>query len=86
MEAENATGPGTPSMKEEEFSAAQTLGMNEEPLASREMWRKTLDSASSRLDQAISLAANSPGMTSRIENRVSILRDEIGYKRAELGI
>jgi hypothetical protein len=90
VEAETVSNTSVPSTTQEGLSASQALGINKQASpsrpANRELWKKTLDSASGRLDQVASLAANSPAMASRIESRVSMLRDEIGYKRAELGI
>jgi hypothetical protein len=86
VEAETVSNTTVLSTKQEGLS----LGINESAssgrLANRELWQKTLDSASGKLDQVAGLAANSPAMASRIESRVSMLRDEIGYRRAELGI
>jgi len=90
MEAETVSNTGVPLTEQEGLSESQVPGINEQVspsiLANRELWKKTLDSASGRLDQVAGLAANSPAMASRIESRVSMLRDEIGYRRAELGI
>jgi hypothetical protein len=47
-------------------------------------WREALDKASNRLEQVGPLAAASSGLATRIEGRVTMLKDEIGYKRTAL--
>jgi hypothetical protein len=47
-------------------------------------WREALDKASTRLEQVGPLAAASSGLATRIEGRVTMLKDEIGYKRTAL--
>lgn len=47
-------------------------------------WREALDRASTRLEQVGPLAAASSGLATRIEGRVTMLKDEIGYKRTAL--
>lgn len=52
----------------------------------KEIWKKALNSSTAKLDQVTGLAANVPAMASRIESRISMLRDEIGYKKVDLGL
>jgi len=49
--------------------------------ASKASWNKVLKSAADRLDQATSLAPQSVDLSSRLETRVSMLRDELAAKR-----
>ncbi|KAH9170399.1 hypothetical protein EDB89DRAFT_1977829 [Lactarius sanguifluus] len=58
-----------------------TLRMN--ALATR--WRKVLKEAEALLDSAMSLSGSEVDLSSRLESRVAMLRDEIGLKREMLG-
>jgi len=90
MEAEAASNTVAPSVTADESLEPEGLAIDEKlyppALTSKEIWKKALDSASVRLDRVSALPANSPAMISRIESRASMLRDEIGYKKVELGI
>lgn len=44
-------------------------------------WQKALKSAGERLDQAMALAPQSVDLSSRLDTRVSMLKDEIATKR-----
>lgn len=52
---------------------------------SKDQWKKALDGATSKLDKISTLAANTT-LSTRIESRVQMLRDEVGYKRGHLGL
>lgn len=52
----------------------------------QERWRKAFSSAAQRLDKAISLTTNATDMSSRLDTRISLLRDEISAKINLLGI
>ncbi|RDB22979.1 Mitochondrial outer membrane protein IML2 [Hypsizygus marmoreus] len=49
-------------------------------------WDRALKSAAKKLDAALALAPNSVDLSSRLDSRVSMLRDEIELKREKLGI
>lgn len=49
--------------------------------AAKAYWKKVLKSASEMLDQALSLAPQNVDLSSRLDTRVSMLRDEITTKR-----
>ncbi|KAF8187422.1 hypothetical protein BJ912DRAFT_1022616 [Pholiota molesta] len=49
-------------------------------------WTEVLDRASARLDVALSLATSSVDLSSRLDSRVAMLRDEIATKREMLKI
>lgn len=49
-------------------------------------WEKALTSASEKLDVALSLATSVVDLSSRLDSRVTMLKDEIGTKREMLGI
>lgn len=52
----------------------------------KDKWRKAIKSASTNLDKAMVLATNATDLSSRLDTRVSMLRDEIVSKKEELGI
>jgi hypothetical protein len=54
-------------------------------LGHKKLWKQALDDASSKLDKVTHLATNTT-LSTRIESRVQMLRDEIGYKKAHLGL
>jgi len=51
----------------------------------KKQWEATLNLALGRLDSISSLLVNTD-LSSRLESRVTMLRDEIGYKKAALGL
>lgn len=51
----------------------------------RTAWLNTLKVASERLDQSLALAPQSVDLSSRLDTRISMLRDEIALKREMLG-
>ncbi|EAU84983.2 hypothetical protein CC1G_04079 [Coprinopsis cinerea okayama7 len=48
-------------------------------------WMKAMKVADERLDVALSLSPNSVDLSSRLDSRISMLRDEMGIKREMLG-
>src|SRR6266702_4993651 len=53
--------------------------------AAQARWRKVLKEAGALLDSAMSLSGSEVDLSSRLESRVAMLRDEIGLKREMLG-
>lgn len=51
-----------------------------------EKWKTAIKSALNHLDKAMALATNSTDLSSRLDTRVSMLRDEIATKKEMLGI
>lgn len=51
----------------------------------KKQWGSTLNVALGKLDTVSSLAGNTD-LGTRLESRVAMLRDEIGYKKAALGL
>ncbi|KAF6750566.1 mitochondrial outer membrane protein IML2 [Ephemerocybe angulata] len=49
-------------------------------------WERALKGAGAKLEKAMALSPNSVDLSSRLDSRVSMLRDEIVAKRASLGI
>lgn len=47
---------------------------------------KALSAASDKLEQAMALATNSTDLSSRLDSRIALLKDEIAMKREMLGI
>ncbi|KAF8163824.1 mitochondrial outer membrane protein IML2 [Crassisporium funariophilum] len=52
----------------------------------RGMWSDVLRAASAKLEQALGLATNNVDLSSRLDSRIAMLRDEIATKREMLGI
>jgi hypothetical protein len=52
----------------------------------RDEWERALVTASEKMDIAMSLATSAVDMSSRLESRITMLRDEITTKREMLGI
>ena len=50
------------------------------------LWSEVLKSACVKLDAALDLATNSVDLSSRLDSRIAILKDEISTKREILGI
>ena len=48
-------------------------------------WTKALRCAGEKLDRALSLAPQSVDLSSRLDTRISMLRDEIANKREMVG-
>ncbi|KAJ3561115.1 hypothetical protein NP233_g10392 [Leucocoprinus birnbaumii] len=51
-----------------------------------EKWRKALKDASANLDRAMQISPNSTDLSSRLDTRISMLRDEIAAKKESLGL
>jgi hypothetical protein len=49
-------------------------------------WTKVLREASERLDKALALSGNHIDLSSRLDMRITMLRDEIAVKRETIGI
>ncbi|KAI0261377.1 hypothetical protein BC834DRAFT_896500 [Gloeopeniophorella convolvens] len=54
--------------------------------AARTRWARALKDASTLLDSAVSLSGSDVDLSSRLESRIAMLRDEIGLKREMLGL
>lgn len=52
----------------------------------REEWERPLTDASEKLDVALSLATSTVDLSSRLDSRITMLRDEIVGKREMLGL
>ncbi|PFH46707.1 hypothetical protein AMATHDRAFT_69254 [Amanita thiersii Skay4041] len=52
----------------------------------KEAWARTLKGAEEKLDQALAAATQTTDLSSRLDSRVTILRDEVMAKREMLGI
>ena len=52
----------------------------------RAAWAKALKTASELLDRALSLAPQSVDLSSRLDTRINMLRDEIAMKREMIGV
>jgi len=50
------------------------------------VWTEVLNAARVRLDEALDLATGSVDLSSRLDSRIAILKDEIATKREILGI
>ena len=48
-------------------------------------WNKVLKDAAALLDSAMSLSGSEVDLSSRLESRIAMLRDEIALKREMLG-
>lgn len=59
-------------------SGAEKVLLSEEDKAA---WLKVLKKTGERLDQALSLAPQSIDMSSRLDSRITMLRDELATKR-----
>jgi len=52
----------------------------------KDKWRKAIENAMENLDRTMQLATNSTDLSSRLDTRVNMLRDEIMAKKESLGI
>ncbi|KAH8984025.1 hypothetical protein EDB92DRAFT_1888640 [Lactarius akahatsu] len=91
-------GTSSPSSSEEESVSSSNIGgggaaglklrMNALAVhdgSSQTRWRRVLKEAEALLDSAMSLSGSEVDLSSRLESRVAMLRDEIGLKREMLG-
>jgi hypothetical protein len=70
-------------LKEVEAVQMQGTEMGQEL---RDTWRSAIKTAGQHMDKSMALSTNSTDLSSRLDTRASILRDEIGLKKAALGI
>ena len=49
-------------------------------------WTKVMKSASEKLEKALAISGNSVDLSSRLDSRINMLRDEISIKKEMLGI
>ncbi|KAK1233739.1 Mitochondrial outer membrane protein iml2 [Marasmius sp. AFHP31] len=68
-----------------EMEASERSSMSGEPAASRDQRLQVLKDANEKLDKALVLSPNSVDLSSRLDSRVAMLRDEIEIKRGMLG-
>ncbi|KAF8664000.1 hypothetical protein AX16_000851 [Volvariella volvacea WC 439] len=66
-------------------TSASSLKANDK-LAYQSRWAKILKEAESKLDKALSFATASTDLSSRLDSRIAMLRDEIGAKRELVGV
>ena len=71
-------------LKEAEMSLGSGAVAASDPMKQNE-WEKVLKHASELLDKALSLAPQSVDLSSRLDTRISMLRDEIAIKREMVG-
>jgi hypothetical protein len=79
------------SSEEEEGYVGRELRLRVDALAlgldgpARALWDKVLKDATALLDSAMSLSGSEVDLSSRLESRIAMLRDEIALKREMLG-
>ncbi|KAG7095511.1 hypothetical protein E1B28_006250 [Marasmius oreades] len=67
-----------------EVEAIERSSSRPEPAALRSQWLQALKIANEKLDKALGLAPNSVDLSSRLDSRITMLRDEIETKRRML--
>lgn len=73
-------------LREVETELSQKHGDDGQPHPdAKKQWESAINVALGRLDSVSSLVVNTD-LSSRLESRVAMLRDEIGYKKAALGL
>jgi len=73
-------------LREVETELGQKHGDDGQPHPdAKKQWEATINVALGRLDDVSSLVVNTD-LSNRLESRVTMLRDEIGYKKAALGL
>ena len=73
-------------LREVETELSRSHGDDGQPHPdAKKQWEATINVALGRLDSVSSLVVNTD-LSSRLESRVAMLRDEIGYKKAALGL
>lgn len=80
---------GSGSSEEEEGYGGRELRLRVDALAlsgpARARWDKVLKDSTALLDSAMSLSGSEVDLSSRLESRIAMLRDEIALKREMLG-
>ena len=66
----------------QEAKGRETSGLD----ADTEGWMRVLKSALEKLDKALSLATQQVDLSSRLDSRIAMLKDEIALKKEMLGI
>jgi hypothetical protein len=79
---EGKMGNGARGMAELRVHVGDALGLGE---TTRVRWVKVLKEAGALLDSAVSLSGSEVDLSSRLESRIAMLRDEIALKREMLG-
>ena len=87
--ASGGSGTGSEGSSEEEGYGGRELRLRVDALAlsgsARARWMKVLKDAAALLDSAMSLSGAEVDLSSRLESRIAMLRDEIALKREMLG-
>ncbi|KAI0929242.1 hypothetical protein AcV5_006552 [Taiwanofungus camphoratus] len=89
-EAEARTGAGSAvgsDIEKAEEKDVAANGASEKAMTDsekREVWAKALREAEGRLEKALALATQQVDLSSRLDSRIAMLRDEIGLKREML--
>ena len=91
MEARNeaeSTGSSPSSSSVSAASSTMSLPRVKEGMAAakREEWKIALKNASAKLDVALALSPNTVDLSSRLDSRIAMLRDEIALKRESLSL
>lgn len=69
-----------------QYGADVMIGGEKDTESEIDAWTRSLKSASVKLDQAFALATASTDLSSRLDTRIAMLREEIAMKREMLGI
>ena len=77
-----STEKGCGNSTDDDGCSSQVMGDEE----MRRIWRNVLKAACVKLDKALDLATNSVDLSSRLDSRIAMLRDEITTKREILGV
>ncbi|KAF8993782.1 hypothetical protein BDQ17DRAFT_1431489 [Cyathus striatus] len=82
---------GTPTSDQAEYlNGANAVGDKQKKQETvrdwKAAWKVTLASASAKLDTALGLATNATDLSSRLDSRIMMLRDEIEVKRKMVGV
>lgn len=69
-----------------DLKEAEVKGTNMKPEEAMTMWEGVLAGASEKLDQAYAMSTKQMDLSSRLDSRIVMLRDEIFDKRGLLGL
>ncbi|EJF66189.1 hypothetical protein DICSQDRAFT_78415 [Dichomitus squalens LYAD-421 SS1] len=69
-----------------ELEASQPEKGKEGPIADTDAWARVIKSALVKLDKALSLATQQVDLSSRLDSRIAMLKDELALKKEMLGI